>query len=264
MHGVDERFAALFPAFTETPFDLSRAAGQLFPSAIINETLERELGIEVGDAMLLNFRTRDDVPEDTLLGGKETAETVGSIRTVVTAIVPDANLGRFSLSPHQAFPPNAYVAVADLQAALDQTGKVNAVFVAGAAGSREPVSTSGAAGAILPAQTMLRGVLSIDDLGLLIEPRAGELIIESTEFVLRPNVAGAIRGGGAATRRLRDPRAELSRQRHDDRRPHGSLLDGGSDRHQQRAGEFRWRAAAHVDRRLSGAGDVAGDANCDQ
>ena len=192
VHGVDERFAGLFPAFSRTPFDLSRASGQLFPSVIINETLQRELGIAVGEPLLLNFRTRDDIPDDTLLGGKKAAEAVGTIRTLVTSIVPDANLGRFSLSPHQAFPPNVYVALADLQAALDQAGKVNAVFVAGDASSPAPVTTSGVAGGMSPAQTMLHSVLNLDDLGLLIEEQPDGLIIESTEFVLRPNVADAI------------------------------------------------------------------------
>ena len=118
------------------PLDFSRASGQIFPSAIINETLRRQLGAEVGDALLLSFRTHDNIPDDTLLGNKENREAFGSVRTTIVAVIPDAGIGRFGLAPHQAFPSNAYVALEDLQGALDQEGDVNAVFVARAAPQR--------------------------------------------------------------------------------------------------------------------------------
>jgi ABC-type antimicrobial peptide transport system permease subunit len=172
-------------------FDLTRRAGQLFPSAVINETLRRQIGAEIGDAVLLNFRTRDDVPDDTLLGNKANAPAFGTIRTTVVAVIPDTGIGRFSLSPHQAFPANAYVALPELQDAIERQGEVNAVFVASPASAPEAVGT-GVAAEAPPAQSLLRQVLELGDLGLRVEWHDGALLIESSEYVLRPETVIAI------------------------------------------------------------------------
>ena len=189
---------------TGIPFDFTRRQGQIFPSVVINESLQRQLGAEIGDDVLLSFRTRDDVPDDTLLGNKENIQAFGSIRGMVVAVIPGRGIGRFSLSPHQAFPSNAYVALPDLQAALDQEGNANAVLVAGDATAPEPVGT-GISGYEPPAQALLREILGLDDLGLLTEWHDGRLLIESTEFVLRPATVGRSRPppGRAAPPRLR-------------------------------------------------------------
>ncbi len=211
--GIDARFSTMFPA-VETraqqagqdlrmtageraaagtgrdSLDFSRAPGQIFPSAIINETLRRQLGAEVGDALLLSFRTRDNIPDDTLLGNKENSEAFGTIRTTIVGVIPDAGIGRFGLAPHQAFPSNAYVALDDLQAALDQEGNVNAVLVA-----RNPTAADAAPGGAESAaavQELLRGVLDLEDLGLLIEQHDGVSLVESSEYVLRPLTLAAV------------------------------------------------------------------------
>ncbi len=228
--GIDARFIAMFPDVEPTgqqaaedlaasageaaagaagrePLDFSRAPGQIFPSAVINETLRRQLGARVGDALLLNFRTRDNIPDDTLLGNKENTEAFGSVRTTIVAVIPDAGIGRFGLAPHQAFPSNAYVALEDLQRALDQNGNVNAVFVARAAARRVPRG-GGRVETIPPAEPregawtatdMLRDVIGFDDLGLWIDDHDGALLIESSEYVLRPPTVAAIEAAARAT-----------------------------------------------------------------
>ena len=198
VHGIDRRFVDMFPAATPLPggadpFDFSRAVGQLFPSAVINETLRRQLGAEVGDAVLLNFRTRDNIPDDTLLGNKQNTEAFGAIRTTIAAVILDAGIGRFGLAPHQAFPANAYVALDDLQAALDQEGNANAVFVARAA--VDGGAQTAASAAATP--ELLRGILDLEDLGLLVEPHAGVSLVESTQYVLRPLTLVAIEAAAA-------------------------------------------------------------------
>jgi ABC-type antimicrobial peptide transport system permease subunit len=191
VHGIDERFVAMFAAPSLPAFDLTRRAGQIFPSAIINETLRGQIGAEVGDAVLLNFRTRDDVPDDTLLGNKENTPAFGTIRTTIVAVIPDTGIGRFSLSPHQAFPANAYVALPELQRAIEQEGEVNAVLVAAPASAPQALGT-GVAAEAPPAQGLLRSVLDLEDLGLLTEWHDGALLIESSEYVLRPETVIAI------------------------------------------------------------------------
>lgn len=219
VHGIDQRFVDMFPVAAD--FSLDRTNGQIFPSAVINETLMRQLGAEIGDQMLLNFRTRDNVPDDTLLGNKQNSEAFGTIRTTIAAVIADAGIGRFGLSPNQAFPPNAYVALGDLQAALDQDGAVNAMLIS-VRGDRRPgavaaETTAGTAAdtanlaaelrmSAMPPEHALREVVDFEDLGLLTEWHDGRLMIESSEYVLRPPTLQAIetaaRTAGAGVTRV--------------------------------------------------------------
>ena len=192
VHGIDERFASLFPVPAGgSRIDLGRGASQIFPSVIINDSLQRELGAQVGDPVLLNFRTSDDIPDDTLLGNKGSGQTFGTVRTTIVAVIPDAGIGRFGLSPHQAFPLNAYVALDELQAALEQEDKVNAVLIAADGSAPAPSGESNSAQEP-PAQTMLGVTLGLQDLGLTTTSHQGSLLLENTEYVFRPNVAEAI------------------------------------------------------------------------
>jgi len=186
--GVDERFVDMFPA-TES-FTLERAAGQIFPPVVINEALRRELGVAPGDEVLLNFRTRDEIPDDTLLGNKADTNTFGTLRATVTGVVPDRGIGRFGLAVSQAFPANAWVRLADLQAALDQEGMANALFIAGT--GTESSAATAASSSTAPAEDALREVIDIADLGLLPAWHEGRLMIESNEYVLRPPTLQAI------------------------------------------------------------------------
>jgi ABC-type antimicrobial peptide transport system permease subunit len=179
VQGVDARFLELFPQ----TFDLARGDGQFFPSVVINQTLSRQLGVSPGEAMLLSFRTRDNVPDDTLLGNKENTAAFGTLRTVVVAVIADQGVGRFGLSPSQAFPANAFVSLAELQSALDQEDAANAMFVSlqDEEAPAAPVEDTDDE----PTQA-LEAVLELEDLGLLTNWHDGRLLIESTEFVLRP------------------------------------------------------------------------------
>ncbi|MBU91700.1 MAG: hypothetical protein CL475_04710 [Acidobacteria bacterium] len=185
--GIDERFSAMFDG---DPLVFDKPAGQIFPSAIINEMLHNQLGAEVGDTVLLSFRTRDNIPDDTLLGNKENSETFGTIRATIARIIPDAGIGRFGLAQHQAFPSNAYVELDALQREIDQEGNVNAVLV----GQNQALKTTGAEQIELTTTTgdLLRGVLNLGDLGLRIEQHHSVALVESNEYVLRPLTLAAV------------------------------------------------------------------------
>ncbi|MGD8815922.1 MAG: ABC transporter permease [Acidobacteriota bacterium] len=196
--GVDKRFVGMFPE-TEG-FELERGAGQIFPPVVINEALQRELGVAPGDEVLLNFRTRDEIPDDTLLGNKANTDTFGTMRATVTGVVADRGIGRFGLAVSQAFPANAWVRLADLQGALDQEGMANALFIADAG---TPSGTAGGAvdaagSSTAPAEEALRAVIDVDDLGLLPTWHEGRLMIESNEYVLRPPTLAAIEAAARA------------------------------------------------------------------
>jgi len=113
---------------------------------VVNTTLAKDLGVQVGDRLLLRLPKSNEVPADSTLGEKEDL-----IRTIVgldvVAIVPDRSLGRFSLSASQTAPRNAFVAMETIQAALEQEGRVNALLI----GRHESSPRSDASAAAEPA-----------------------------------------------------------------------------------------------------------------
>jgi putative ABC transport system permease protein len=101
-------------------------AGQI----VLNQPLAEQLGVAVGDRVILRLGKLEQVPADSPLG--RTSGRVESLPELeVTGILPAASLGRFSLQPMQTAPQNAYVSLATLQEGLAAEGKANAIFVAG-------------------------------------------------------------------------------------------------------------------------------------
>ncbi|MFQ5743098.1 MAG: hypothetical protein ACE5HV_05860, partial [Acidobacteriota bacterium] len=244
VHGIDHRFEELFPSPTSSDFTASAATrtpdstdfsppirldfhqqpGQIFPSIIINEALQRELDARIGDPILVYFRLGKEVPQETLLGGKDPEEQVGTVRCTLTAVIPDRGLGRFGLSPHQTFPLNAYLSLEQLQQAVNQDGRANALLVARGGDHRTVSSSAADAAASSPvassspsfsttdagaaSESLLRQVLTLDDLGLETRWTTGptarhadgeddnrapaNLVVESRELVLRPSLVTAI------------------------------------------------------------------------
>jgi putative ABC transport system permease protein len=159
---------------------------------ILNQPLADDLGVQVGDSVVLRLPSADQVPADSPLGRKENL-----IRSVpqlkVAAIVPATGLGRFSLRPNQASPRNAYVATATLQRALDQSGRLNALLVAG-----EEIDHPPGKEASQRLQASLRP--SLDDFGLRLrrverqhnnQPAFSYYQLTSDRMLLEPEVVAA-------------------------------------------------------------------------
>ncbi len=209
--GIDDAFIELFDEPTtsavfqsqasdrQPAMSFARSSGQLFPSIVINASLQRELGAVLGDQLLVRFRLGSEVPRDTLLGSREAEDVVGTIRTSLVEVVPDRGIGRFDLNPHQASPLNAFLSLNDLQAAVEQPGRVNSLLL-----DRRGDSDA-------DPQPLLVTSLSLADIGLglsAIEGPANTTLIEieSEEFVLRPGLVETIE---AAARDLRAPTQRL-------------------------------------------------------
>ncbi|MBN1910776.1 MAG: ABC transporter permease [Pirellulales bacterium] len=94
---------------------------------VLNRPLARQLGVDVGDTVLLRFPRLVSVPAESPLGRK--IDTTESARLHVVAVVPAEGLGRFGLSPSQQLPRNAFVSLKWLQQRLEQPGRVNAILV---------------------------------------------------------------------------------------------------------------------------------------
>ncbi|MEM7586163.1 MAG: ABC transporter permease [Acidobacteriota bacterium] len=182
LQGIDETFLGIFDPEQSALFDAE--ASTLFTPAVINASLQDTLQAEVGDQMLVSLKRWSDVPRSSLLGRKDTASAVETIRLEIQSILPDDDLGRFGLTAHQSSPYNVFVPLAALQKALDQEGQVNGLVAAElATGSLESGETL--------LNKALRSVLEPSDLGLTLSAEAGVVTLESEEFILKSSTIQA-------------------------------------------------------------------------
>jgi ABC-type antimicrobial peptide transport system permease subunit len=120
-------------------WDLGPARPATLPGprqVVLNQPLADQLGVKVGDPVLVRLPMHSTIPADTALGRKH--GTVEAYRVTVAAIIPAQGLGRFSLQPTQQVVRNAYLPVDWLQQRLDRAGRANAIFVASRDGSVSP------------------------------------------------------------------------------------------------------------------------------
>jgi len=140
---------------------------------VLNRPLADDLGVKVGDAVVVRLPRPSSIPADSPLGRK--SETVRSRRLTVSEIIPAEGLGRFSLRPDQQAPRNAFVPLDWLQERLDQPERINAILVADALDS---------------VQGLLRPRL--EDYGIHLQPaRRGYANLTSDRMLLEPAIEQA-------------------------------------------------------------------------
>ncbi len=125
--GVTDNFFTFWE--TEAP-NLNKPEGQPFNAIVINEALQNELNVQVGDTLLVNMSQTADIHPEFLLGERDAAKAIQSLRMVISDIIPTENFGRFSLQANQSLPFNAFISLPILQSVLGQDNKVNVVFTA--------------------------------------------------------------------------------------------------------------------------------------
>ena len=125
--GVTDNFFTFWEA--EVP-NLNKIDGQPFNAIVVNEALQNELNVQIGDTLLVNMSQTADIHPEFFLGERDAAKAIQSLRLVVSDIISTENVGRFSLQAIQSLPFNAFISLPVLQNALEQDGKVNAVFTA--------------------------------------------------------------------------------------------------------------------------------------
>lgn len=112
-------------------FDTGTAKPHRLPGAneiVLNESLARELGVQVDDLVTLRLPKMDQVPADSALANKnDRVRGVPGLKVI--EIIPAKGLGQFSLQASQSLPNNAFLSLETLQAALNQPQKINAIFV---------------------------------------------------------------------------------------------------------------------------------------
>jgi len=122
----------------------------------INDVVARNLGVSIGDTIVLRIAKRSDVPADSPLG-RRTMESLGR-RLRVVAILPPRGIGRFSLRPAQVTGGMALVTLATAQEVLRKGDVANAALAVGdidAAALREALHPT------------------LEDLGLQLDPVGG-------------------------------------------------------------------------------------------
>ena len=193
IQGIDERFAGLWDdASDQTTPSLEKQPGQLFPSVHINQSLQNELDIAVGEQVLLSFEGHSDIHREFLLGHRDSSEVLQTLRLTVTKILPDHGIGSFGLRPNQSRPLNAYVPLTVLQKSLGSETKVNAIFTSAASTNSSNLTTADIPPAL---QNKLQQALKLEDLGLILRHVSsdsiggvGYLSLESTQFMLKPDI----------------------------------------------------------------------------
>ena len=165
--GVTEDFFTFWEG--EPVLNLDKTLGQAFHAIVINEALQSELNVHIGDTLLVNVPQIADIHPEFLLGERDAAEAIQSLRLIVSDVIPTQNAGRFNLRPHQSLPFNAFIALPVLQKALGQGDKVNAVFTA----EVDPIS---------PNQL----TLTLEALDLNIQVHENHFDLQSQQYLLKP------------------------------------------------------------------------------
>lgn len=152
---------------------------------ILNQALAEQLGVAVGDPVIVRLPRLTSIPADSALGRK--SETIQSHRLTVSQIVPATGPGRFDLRPSQQLPRNALVSLDWLADQLERPDQANLILVAGRTAATAPP---------LEADALLQRILkpSLADFGIRVErTKQGYLNITSERMLLEPAAERAIR-----------------------------------------------------------------------
>ncbi len=116
--GVDDAFWKLSPSANAVPLTANEIA--------LNERLAAQLGVKLGDEVLLRLEKPSAFSKDAPLSGEEEGSV--SLRVRAARVVGDADFGRFALASGQVPPHTAFVPLAILQEKLGIGTKTNVLL----------------------------------------------------------------------------------------------------------------------------------------
>lgn len=196
VHGVDNRMNALYGGNRSFAEMLAKPQSQIFPSVVLTESLQKELGAKAGSIVLLSLQKPGDIHPETILGERDLTDVVRKLRLIVTRIVPERGPGGLTLRPHQTSPQNAFVELKVLQRVLESNAKVNTLYV----------SSKSTTGDSKTLENALAGIFKFSDSGLRTKIAQQEIVLESSEIILNPRLAAkvetAARNLGASNREI--------------------------------------------------------------
>jgi len=187
---VDERFLQFYDdSITDSlKAGLGKKTRQLFPSIVINQSLQKQLNAKVGDQILLAVENPSEVARGSLLGEKDTEDLVETSRFILTRIIPDKGVGRFGIRSHQNLPMNAFVQLKVMQKELGRVGEINLLAIAQTAPPEIDQSEK--------LSNFLAPQLEMADLGLTCLDVGNAFTVESRSSILAPPVVERIMQAG--------------------------------------------------------------------
>jgi len=167
IYGIDNSFFDFWDVVDVPEFN--KLQNQPFAHIGINQALQNELKVEIGDTILLNLPQATEIHPEFLLGTRDTDEVIQRLRVIVSDVIPTTNAGRFSIQPHQSLPLNVYISLPILRKVISQPDKVNVLFTADV----EPLSSN-------------KLELTIEELGLNIISNENHFDLQSQQYLLEP------------------------------------------------------------------------------
>jgi ABC-type lipoprotein release transport system permease subunit len=146
--------------------------------AVVNAELARDLGVgAAGAPVLLSIPAIHDAPGEATLARRSRQEVLSGLRVNVGNVVGEPGFSSmFSLQGSQRVPRNAWVNLAQLQQAVEQPGRVNALLAEGAA----------------PLNERLKQAVTLDDYGISLSTAGdGETVVNSRSTYVDPPVLRA-------------------------------------------------------------------------
>ncbi|HEX8914921.1 MAG TPA: ABC transporter permease, partial [Humisphaera sp.] len=171
-------------------------------AVVLNAQAAGELGFAGKSAASIEFQlpSKEDAARDATIARRSREDTAATLEArSVADVVPDRGLlGLFNLQGSQRTPKNAWVNLADLQAAVKQPGRANALLVhdrkldLALAG---PDAAGEAAASTAALNDAVRAVVTLADYGLEVEKSkaTGELSVWTKGTYLDPPIVAAAR-----------------------------------------------------------------------
>lgn len=175
VYGIDDGFFAFHGVPHRAP------AGT---DVLLSPALAAELGAAPEEAVIVRVERLSAIPADFLHGDR--ADRGRSVRLTFRGVLERSAMGEFSLAPVQTAVRAVFLPLARLQAALDQSGRVNTILI----------GTDGLSGGLRAADVRNRIERAIEsaDLGLAFEPAAtsNAVIVSAASGLVGDHAAAAV------------------------------------------------------------------------
>ncbi len=151
---------------------------------MLNNRLASEIGVQVGDDILVRLGKPSAISTETLLGRRD--DTTTTVRLTVAKLAKDNDYADFGLDPRQSAPRNVFIPLEYLQRTLGQRGRANTILLVAQQNNEAQ-----------PAQHWLTAALqksvSLEDYGLTLRTDESRryLSLDSEAMMLDPTVESA-------------------------------------------------------------------------
>ena len=165
VYGIDERFWAFHGKANK-------------PGVLLSPALVSELGADTRDVMLLRIQKPSAIPIESLFGRKD--DVARTVRLTVDSVLPNDELGEFSLQPRQSEVRAIFLPLTRVQRDLGLSGRANTILAAGSSAD------------VLEAT--MRRTATLEDLGATVAVSGSpeSLVVESHSGIMSESLQSAV------------------------------------------------------------------------